>query len=156
MRDERYDRIESEFWSNVGGCDPASGLGTVYEAAIESARRSNLQDGLSVEVYAERLEHARKVVDKIQAALTSNLNHPLKAGQFWKLPNPVLVGRQDAWRGPSPIDSDRLESAAVEYLSLSWLQCNWIEWNLLNGFIFDALSRLIDDVGSGAEARRPN
>lgn len=147
-----YEQVESDFWKKSGETQPrqqkGSGIALVYQAAIDAARKASLADETPSNIYGDRLEKAKELLDDIRRALSSDSKEKAETGVFWQLPPVLSVANLDGV--VHPIDSERLARAAKTYLGLPWMQFNLLDWYLFNAFIFDALARLLEESLSGA------
>ena len=155
--EEQYMEAEKEYWPSIG--DPGAGhrqRNSLDEAVCHSVRRASLGENLPVSDYEGRLLAARATVDSVTNALAANVTDG-NPEFFWSFPSMDDPSSRQEWGDRlSPVNAVELAHAAGTYLTRPWMQSNLLEWYLLNGFIFDALASVREEVFTGRAFGRIN
>lgn len=145
---DEYQEAERSYWEHFGEPQPRARYREHFEAILKAVRAASEADGTSAVEYAQRLDQARDVGERITWALAPNNEEAVK-DRFW-LPSSVRDAVESSrWDGPSPVSIDDLASAASDYLAAPWMQTNLVDWYLLNGLIFDTHARCFHALASG-------
>ena len=151
-RREEYREVTNQFIERYAeryadGMTPASSL--LLHTLLPIIRERSHADKLDKTEYEDRLSCADDILDDISFALTLHWEDAPTGSLLPPLGLYAINERPTDWSSPSPIDVESLDAATARYLKEPWMQLDHIDWYLLNGFIFNEMAHLSNDIRSG-------
>ena len=155
--EDKYRKIEREFWRDTEDKtgSPGSDFAPIYQALVPKIGKAALAEKLDEWEYEVKLRKAETIIDDIAYALKWNVKDAL-VQVIWYSPDEKVLEKPDAWTAASPVNTFSLDAATARYLNEPWMQLNLIDWYVLNGFIYDQLARLAEEIRSGIAFGRTN